>query len=550
MKVHIISPDLGQDRILPRLAKLLADGTGWSLSDKPWNGANLNYFIVYIDYAQNFSDWRKTKLAAYFSHFEPDVSYKKFWWETAEPLIDIKTYTADQYGAILSGEKMKVTPPIDNELFCIKDKPTHDRITVGVSGFVDRRTQRKGERLLANLAYEYDGQIEFVASGDGWPVRHINRTFEGLPAFYNSLDYYLCTSLIEGIPVPPLEALACGIPIIIPRGVGMLDELPDINGIYRFNCGDVEDLKRVTREAVKDVGKHDREELRGAVSKYTPEAWIESHMAGFEKKFGEKTTRTRASTGETHLESDRHGGRGVYYVAYGDPARKCAKAAIESFKGHMRDIPVALVSDKPLGVEDIFIEADDEDIGARSVKTKIYDLAPKEWQFVLYLDADTDVIADISFLYQVLEDGWDMVICKNPGRFHTAREMVRSDNKDECELTFKQIGTDELIQLNGGVFAFQRNKRTKAFFTAWHEEWAKYGKRDQAALLRALFMHPLKLYVLGNQWNTITRYDDASISAGILHYPMTARRWRGVVHARSDDPAAWEMVKEFEKSQK
>jgi hypothetical protein len=112
------------------------------------------------------------------------------------------------------------------------------------------------------------------------------------------------------------------------------------------------------------------------------------------------------------------------------------------------------------------------------------------------------------------------------------------------------IGTDELIQLNGGVFAFQRNKRTKAFFESWHEEWAKWGKRDQAALLRALFMHPLKLYVLGNQWNTITRYDDASISAGILHYPMTARRWRGVLHARSDDPAAWKAVKEFEKSQK
>ncbi|MDD5517848.1 MAG: glycosyltransferase [Candidatus Omnitrophica bacterium] len=550
MKVHIVTPDLGQDRILPRLAQMLADGTGWSISNKPWDGASLNYFMVYIDYAQNYTDWRKTKLAAYFSHYEPDVSYKKFWWETAEPLIDIKTITANQYSQLLTGEIIKVIPGIDQNLFTIQEKKQNDKPIIGVSGFVDRKTGRKGEKLLAQLAYDLDGEIEFVASGDGWPVKHINRQFEGLPTFYNSLDFYLCTSLIEGIPMPPLEALACGIPIIIPRGVGMLDEMESIPGIYRFECGNYSDLFKVTKEAIKDIGKHDREELCGSVSKFTPEAWCKSHVKGFEKAFGNNTVKTKAATGETGKESDRHGGRGVFYVAYGDPARNCAKAAIESFKGHMRDIPVALTSSERLGIEDIFIEFPDDDIGARSAKTMIYDLTPKNWQFILYLDADTEIIADISFLYQALEDGWDMVICKNPGKFHTAREMVRSDNKDECEYTFRQIGTDELIQLNGGVFAFQRNKRTKAFFKAWHEEWQRYGKRDQAALLRALFLHPLKIYVLGNQWNTITRYDPAEISAGILHYPLSARRWRGTIHHRSDDPTAWEAVREFEKMSK
>lgn len=550
MKVNIISPELGQDRILPRLAQLLADGTGWSISDKPWDGANLNYFIVYIDYAQNFSDWRKTKLAAYFSHFEPEVTYKRFWWETAEPLIDIKTYTADQYGDIVSGEKIKVTPPIDQTVFDIQDKPKHDKPVIGVSGFVDRRTGRKGERLLAKLAYDLDGEVEFVASGDGWPVKHINRQFDGLTKFYNSLDAYLCTSLIEGIPIPPLEALACGIPIIVPRGVGMLDELPSIDGVTRFQCGNYEDLLNATKEAVEGLGKHDRQELRGAVAKYTPEAWIDSHVKGFEKKFEGNNKRTKAATGETESENSRHGLRGAFYVAYRDQARACARGAIESFKGHMRDIPVALASTELLGVEDIFIDAPDEDVGARSVKTNIYELAPKNWQYIAYLDADTEVIADISFLYQVLEDGWDMVICKNPGRFHVAREMKRPDNADECDYTFRQIGTDELIQLNGGVFAFQRNKRTRDFFTAWHEEWNRFGKRDQGALLRALFMHPLKLYVLGNEWNTVTKYDPAEKSAGILHFPMTARSWRGVINTRSDAPEAWKAVEEFTKSQK
>ena len=143
-----------------------------------------------------------------------------------------------------------------------------------------------------------------------------------------------------------------------------------------------------------------------------------------------------------------------------------------------------------------------------------------------------------------------MAICKNPDRFHVASQMRRSDNGDECELTFRQIGTDQVIQLNGGVFCFQRNERTKRFFHAWEREWRRFGKRDQGALLRSLFQNPLKLYVLGNEWNTITRYDSPDRAAWLLHYPMTARRWRGVVHYRLDDREAWKAVEEFERTQR
>jgi hypothetical protein len=54
------------------------------------------------------------------------------------------------------------------------------------------------------------------------------------------------------------------------------------------------------------------------------------------------------------------------------------------------------------------------------------------------------------------------------------------------------------------------------------------------------------MLVLGNEWNTIIRYDPKERSAGIVHYPMTARRWRGVLHGRSDSPEAWQAVKQFE----
>jgi hypothetical protein len=319
--------------------------------------------------------------------------------------------------------------------------------------------------------------------------------------------------------------------------VGLLDTLPDTMGIYRYDKGNFEQMVEALQHACFGGDEVDREALRSAVAGYTPKAWAEDHRRAFENLL--------FTVPKAQVESDRHGKRGMYCVAYGDPARKCAKHMMLSFREFMpAGIEIALASTKPIGVEDHFVQVDDVDIGGRHAKTQIYDRVPDDWQYVLYLDADTELIADVSFLYQVLIDGWDMVICKNPGKYHTARKMTRSDNRDECEYTFGKLGTDELIQLNGGVFGFQRNQRTAAFFRAWHSEWNRWGKRDQAALLRALFANPLKLYVLGNEFNTITRYveNPHQYSAGILHYPMTARRWRGIVKGRSDSPEAWAAV--------
>lgn len=546
MNVHIVWPTPDGDKILDRLARLLVAGADWTVSDRPDPRADINYSIVYIDFAQRFSDWRKTPWAAYFSHYEPHVPYKKYWWESSAPLIDIKTVTADQYGEILPGKIVKVTPPVDRDFFNIRERKANKKPIIGVSGFVVPGG-RKGEQMVARLAADFEGKAEIVASGQGWPARKVNNTFEGLPAFYNSLDFYLCTSTIEGIPMPPLEALACGIPVIIPRGVGMLDDLPEAEGISRFEPGNYDSLKTVVESELESAYKSEhRETLRSLTEGYTPEAWVESHVKGFEGALHYKGTSRKHNLAKSSSAVDQHGMRGVYYVAYGAPARECAKGAIDSFKRHLPDIPVALVSDEPLGPEDIFVQHEDYDIGGRAAKVKIYDLAPKEWTYICYLDADTEIVEPVDFIWKVVEDGWDMVICKNPSRFHVASQMNRSDNKDECDHTFGLIGTDQVIQLNGGVFAFQRNQRTQAFFKRWYEEWQKWGKRDQAALLRALWAHPLKLYVLGNEFNTITRYDSPDIAAWLKHYPMTARRWRGVVHHRLDDPGAWQAVKEFE----
>jgi len=545
VKVHIVDRDHQKsDRILPRLARVLANENGWTIGATPNGTADLNYFSSYLEVGERFHDWHQTHIAAYFTHYDDSIPYKSYWWEMAATQCDLRVATAPMYLESLSayGPTVLARPPVDQRLFTIRPKEKHDKPCVGLSGFVQKRgSDRKGTKYVSRLMNGKLGRkLEIIASGIGWPCPTRQRKFEELPSFYASLDVFLCTSVLEGNPMPPLEALACGVPVVIPRGVGLLDNLPDTLGIYRYDKGNFAQMCEALQQACFGSDVVDVQQLRGAIAEYTPQTWATDHRKAFENLL--------FNVPKVTVESDRHGKRGVYCVAYGKPARKCAGHMMTSFREFMpADIEIALVSTEPIGIEDHFIECKDVDIGGRYAKTLIYDLAPKDWGYIMYLDADIELFADVSWLYQPLFDGFDFVICTNPSKYHIARKMRRSDNADECEYTFNQIGTDEIIQLNGGVFTFQRNQRTREFFSAWHAEWNRWGKRDQAALLRALWKHPMRVFVLTNVWNCITRYvqNPKQYSAGILHYPLTARRWRGIVKGRSDSEEAWSKVKQF-----
>ena len=97
--------------------------------------------------------------------------------------------------------------------------------------------------------------------------------------------------------------------------------------------------------------------------------------------------------------------RGIYCVAFGDPSRTCALALMESAKYYMPDIPICLCSDRSIGPEDVLVVQPDSDIGGRRAKLKAYELSPQEWKAVLYLDADTEVVAPIYRYWEWIEDG-------------------------------------------------------------------------------------------------------------------------------------------------
>ena len=242
---------------------------------------------------------------------------------------------------------------------------------------------------------------------------------------------------------------------------------------------------------------------------------------------------------------------GTIYVAFGQPAlREMRRSAAGLWQHADLDVAVIAPTGTALDLDGAqLIPFDQPGPGARWAKLNCDLLAPPAWRHILYLDADTETVAPVPYLFDVLEDGWDMAICVNPDRYHLARHMGRPDSQEETRVTLEQIGSDELIQYQGGVFAFRRNKRTAEFFRSWHEEWQIWGKRDQGALLRAMHKNPLRLWLLGNEWNLSDRYLPEERSAGIVHRQTMARRWEGIVNERLDSPEAWGAVRKWEERQ-
>lgn len=414
------------------------------------------------------------------------------------------------------------------------------KLTLGTSGFV-YKTNRKGENLAYQLSQSELGQsLNLVASGHGWQGFKTNLyDWNEIQNFYKSLDMYLSTSIVEGLGYGVLEALACGIPVIIPKDVGIYDELGYCAGIFRYIKGDYASMVTAIELAIIAVkeGNISNVQLTKIANRFTSEAWVNDHLNAFEELLYTVT--------KSQNKGNVSGSMGIYYVAYGQPALECFKRALKAVRTHLGDIPVCLVSDKYLETEHdyIFIEYPDNDIGARGNKTLIYELAPKEWEYILYLDSDTEIISpDAIFLFDLLKDGWELVFCTNPSDYALVKEMHRPDNQDEMQELIELLGTDDLLQYNGGVFAFRRCENAKRILNGWNQEWMKYKKRDQAALDRILYANPIRLYTLGVEWNTVTRYYKAERSAGILHFPMTARRWHGRIEGKLDSSEAWAAV--------
>ncbi len=563
LSVHVLCRNYQQDRIIPRMARALRDRLGWTLSAKA-EPCDVLYLSGYYE-AQLLKPWPDTRVAAYFTHREeePPNNAKARLFDQVARQVDLRIVTARLYGALVEqyGLTAQIPAPLERDQFVLSPRSAHRQPAIGVSGYT-YANGRKGEDLVRRAIASPVGQrCEWRASGRGWPCPTRAYSWADMPGFYQSLDVLLCPSLVEGIPMPPLEALACGCAVVIPRGVGLLDELPDMPGIYRYERGDVRTMLQALEQAAFPGERIEPESLRAVTEPYSVEAWCADHARAFAAAFEPMDAGLSAEVSIAEgppiaigeCEPVEHGTgskRGIYCVAFGAPAREVCLRMMRSAKTHMPDVPICLCAASPVGPEDVFVQQPDSDIGGRRAKLRAYELAPAEWQAVLYLDADTEVVAPIYPFFRWVEDGWEFVICKDPHLMDTMKSFERRNNADEMAKVERAVRTLNTLQWNGGVWAFGRNERVRQFFQRWQQEWEVFAQRDQGALVRAMYADPLKVLLLGNEWNTFERYSHGVSTAGLMHYPGEARRWKGMVPGRIDSQEAWQMVHEFERKRR
>lgn len=556
MRIEVVCRNPTDDRVIPRFAAYLGQIPGWNVSRQPQPGAHGYYLSGYFE--ESFlRPWPSSPVGGYLTHREevPHNGPKAQLFDKMAKQLDLRVTTAKIYTDLVAsnGPTIQIKPPVERDFFTPPARKNRT-LTAGFSGYT-YGNGRKGEGLAPGLVSQFSN-LEWSASGRGWPVQTRKRNWDEMADFYRSLDILVVTALVEGGPMPPLEALSCGTSVVIPRGVGLLDELPDIEGIYRYEKGNQKSLNEAFSWALALRDKVHVEDLREVTADYTVTGWQQKHILAFEELLDNRQLNT--STPAYKRDTERfwavsgrgsHTGkpkskRGVVCVAFGDPSRTCAEDLMATLKTHVPEIPICLVAAKPIGNEDVFVEVDDSDIGGRRAKLNVYNYVPDDWESVLYMDADTEVTSpDIRYYFELIESGWEFVICKDPNQRDTMHSFKRANNAPELAQTEKEIGTLNILQFNGGVWAFAKKPEVAEFFSDWVSEWERWGMRDQGALVRAMYKNPLRVYVLGNEWNWFHNYCRNIEPAAIKHWPGKARRWIGQVNGRLDSELAWKAVK-------
>lgn len=276
-EIEIVPADRGW--ILEKIANAIATEAAKSdrfrvtVTTQPSRAADLVFFLPESAWRDDLADSIRV---TYFAHKEDHLGAAALFAEVARK-SDYCVTSSEKYAEVLrrDGAREVFTIPlgVDTSAFVPK-------VRFGVVGRT-YSTGRKGESLLARvLDLPF---AEFVFTGDGWPLPPQYYAEQDLPGFYQSLDYLVVPSVIEGGPVPMLEALSSGCEVIAPSDIGMVESFPHIP----FRRGDAEDLRRVISE---QIGR--RLALRAAV---LPNDWThfgQRHLKLFEELIERRSPQT------------------------------------------------------------------------------------------------------------------------------------------------------------------------------------------------------------------------------------------------------------------
>lgn len=214
---------------------------------------DINYFLNYYLYNGN----KQGINIGHYTHLEEKGEPRAKFLNTIT-YMDYFTVTCEKTLKILLENKVnkmriyKTPYGVDN---CFRKK-----LVFGVVGRT-YSSGRKGEFLIKKMV---EKGLGIRAWGFGWPCKIVSSKFEDLKEFYQAIDYLVVTSLNEGGPLPVIEALASGTPVIAPD-VGWCWEFP----VIRYQIGNWESLEKVLNQL--------------QVKNYTWENYALSHKKMFEE---------------------------------------------------------------------------------------------------------------------------------------------------------------------------------------------------------------------------------------------------------------------------
>lgn len=126
----------------------------------------------------------------------------------------------------------------------------------------------------------------------------------------------------------------------------------------------------------------------------------------------------------------------------------------------------------------------------RTIKLSMYEHSP--FARTLYLDADTEVLEDISPMFRWLE--------------HADLAMHLQPRGNRPRFSDVDLGDGTLVRdlphWNSGVVIFRRSEAAREFFATWQAEFLRLGQAvDQVALASTMLRTPARTLAFDARWN-------------------------------------------------
>ncbi len=142
---------------------------------------------------------------------------------------------------------------------------------------------------------------------------------------------------------------------------------------------------------------------------------------------------------------------------------------------------------------------------SRYLKTHLIHLSP--YEETLLLDADILPHQPVRDLWAALDQG-DIAMVKD--RLPTL-ELCDHVSVEEKQYTLSQVAPTT-AQYNSGVLLWRKNAAMVALFDDWYQEWQRFHKQDQLALMRSLHKTQTQVVGLPGTYN-ISPIDSAPLLA-------------------------------------